>query len=170
MSKRQTKEQERAKYAWECVENVFEIAKQIGEKEEAEQVKKGKSAEEAREKGEAKKRAFEGDYGSLARSLPALIQTNGLGQTLAYLLAKGKYKDAVKKETPHHLLYSHLSQWVMKEVWQVEDSDDLLVKLTQESSANYRRATSETMALLIWLRRFAEARLVKEEESDGAKT
>jgi CRISPR-associated protein Cmr5 len=167
MSKRQTKEQERAAYAWQCVENVFEVARRLGEKEADELRKKGKSADEAREKGEAKKRSFENDYGSQARGLPALIQTNGPGQTLAYLLAKGKYKDAVKKENPHHLLYSHLSRWIMKEIWQVEDIDNLLVKLTQESSANYRRATSEAMALLVWLRRFAEARLVKEEVSDG---
>ena len=141
MSKRQTKEQERAAYAWKCVE-------------EAQNALSEKASE----------------YGQLARGLPALIQTNGLGQTLAYLLAKGKHKDAVKQENPHHLLYSHLSRWVMKEIWQREDSDGLLVKLTQESSANYRRATSEAMALLIWLRRFAEARLVKEEANDGQKT
>ncbi len=138
MSKRQTKEQKRAKYAWECVE-------------EAQSTLSEKASE----------------YGQLARGLPALIQTNGLGQTLAFLLAKGKYKDAVKQENPHHLLYSHLSRWVMKEIWQEDDPDGLLVKLTQESSATYRRATSEALALLIWLRRFAEARLVKEEESDG---
>ena len=165
MSKRQTKEQERAKYAWKCVENVFEVAKQIGEKEEAELRSKGKSAEDARNRGEAKRRAFESDYGSLARGLPALIQTNGLGQTLAYLMSKGK-GDLSK---PHQLLYLHISKWVTKELgW--GENDNLLVKLTQESSANYRRATSEAMALLIWLRRFAEARLVKEEERDGAKT
>jgi CRISPR/Cas system CMR-associated protein Cmr5 small subunit len=37
-------------------------------------------------------------------------------------------------------------------------------KLTEKSSADYRRATVETMALLIWLRRFAEAQLAKEED------
>ena len=162
MSKRQTKEQERAAYAWQCVENVFEVAQQLGEKEEVELRKKGKSADEARKRGEATKRAFESDYGSQARGLPALIQTNGLGQTLAYLLSKGK-GDPGK---PHQLLYQHTSRWVTEQLkWGT--GDDLLVRLTQESSANYRRATSEAMALLIWLRRFAEARLVKEEASDG---
>ena len=135
MSKRQTKEQERAKYAWECVE---EAQSNLSEKAS--------------------------EYGQLARSLPALIQTNGLGQTLAYLMSKGK-GDLSK---PHQLLYLHISKWVTKELgW--GENDNLLVKLTQESSANYRRATSEAVALLIWLRRFAEARLVKE-ENDGAKT
>jgi CRISPR-associated protein Cmr5 len=102
------------------------------------------------------------DYGSQARSLPALIQTNGLGQALAYLLSKGK-GDPKK---PHQLLYQHISTWVTKQLnWGADDK--LLVKLTQYSSADYRRATSEAMALLIWLRRFAEARLIKEEVSDG---
>ena len=73
MAKRQTQEQKRAKYAWECVEN-------------AEKILNSKAS----------------DYGNLARGLPSYIQTNGLGQTLAFLLGKGKYKDKVKKENPHH--------------------------------------------------------------------
>ena len=134
MSKQQTKEQERAARAWKCVDGTPGI---LGEKKASE-------------------------YGQLARGLPALIQTNGLGQTLAYLLSKGKYEDAVKEENPHHLLYLHISEWVTEQLgW--GKSDRLLVELTQHNSAEYRRATSEAMALLIWLRRFAEARLVKEE-------
>ena len=133
MSKRQTKEQKRAAYAWQCAK---EAQDNLSEKAS--------------------------EYGQLARGLPARIQTNGLGQTLAYLLSKGK-GDPGK---PHQLLYQHISRWVTEQLkWGA--NDDLLVKLTQESSANYRRATSEAMALLIWLRRFAEARLVKEETNDG---
>jgi len=135
MSKRQTKEQERAKYAWECVE-----------------------------KAQATLRKDASEYGQLARGLPAFIQTNGLGQTLAFLLSKGK-NDSRK---PHQQLYLHLSEWTTEQLgW--GKSDKLMQELTRPNhdSNDYRRATNEVMALLIWLRRFAEAQLIKDDKQEG---
>lgn len=133
MAKRQTEEQKRAKYAWECVES-------------AEKILNSKAS----------------DYGNLARGLPSYIQTNGLGQTLAFLLSKGK-----NNPTKHQqLLYLHLSKWTTKQLgW--GESDALMQELTQRHSTAYRRATNEVMALLVWLRRFAEAQLIKEDENAG---
>lgn len=120
MNARQTREQERAKSAWENVARV--------------------SARQGKE------------YGSLARSLSAMIQTNGLGQTLAFLKAKaGNNQDA-----PHALLCDHLSGWVYKQLTRNEGTDLLKWIITQNSDA-YRRATVEALAYAIWLRRFSEA-------------
>lgn len=44
-------------------------------------------------------------YGTLARKVPAMIQINGLGTTLAFLKAKGKDKPA----DGHMLIFNHLS-------------------------------------------------------------
>jgi len=97
-----------------------------------------------------KKQPFEGDYGSLARRVPALVQTNGLGQTLAFLKAKGKDNKA------HQVLYDHLSDWVVGQMgWRRE----LLAEVVEQGTADYRRATAEAIAFLNWLKRFAEAEL-----------
>jgi CRISPR-associated protein Cmr5 len=88
-----------------------------------------------------------GEYGSLVRGLPAMIQKDGLGHTLAFLQAK---------KGNHHLdLDGHVSKWVMTEF--KTGQRDLLEWLLKASSADYRRATTEAMAYLMWLKRFAEA-------------
>lgn len=66
------------------------------------------------------------DYRSLARKVPAMIRVNGLGQTVAFLLAKeGKTADAIRqynirkpakkndKLGAHGLLYKHLEEWLI---------------------------------------------------------
>jgi CRISPR-associated protein Cmr5 len=99
-----------------------------------------------------KKENFKGEYQSLVQSAPADVLTNGLGQTLAFLKAKGKGE--------HKALSEHLSRWVCPQMGWVQ-GDDLLQKLTEPASGSdiYRRATVETLAYLVWLKRFAEAEL-----------
>jgi CRISPR-associated protein Cmr5 len=88
------------------------------------------------------------EYGSLVRGLPALIQSDGLATTLVFLKAKGK---------AHHLAaYNHLSNWVMGKV--SKQSGDLITWLLKEDSFKYRQATTEALAYLTWLKRFAEAK------------
>jgi CRISPR-associated protein Cmr5 len=87
-------------------------------------------------------------YGTQARKLAALIQINGLGQTLAFLKAKASDNAAMDR------LYGHVSNWVTS---QMGEGGDLLQAVTRWSSGKYRRATVEALAYAIWLRRFAEA-------------
>ena len=95
-------------------------------------------------------------YGSQARKLPALIQINGLGQTLAFLNSKPDNK-AMRQ------IYAHLSEWVMR---QMGNGGDLLPAITRWSSDEYRRATGEALAYALWLRRFAEAKGWGESEEE----
>lgn len=97
---------------------------------------------------------FRKEYKSLAQKLPALILTNGLGQTLAFLRAKGKSDSG----NEHGALYSHLSHWVMKQM-KGETNDNLLDWVMEGNSTAYRRAATEALAFLGWLKRFAEAEL-----------
>lgn len=101
------------------------------------------------------KKADRDEYKTLAKRAPANIQTNGLGQTLAFWRSKGKKK-------PADVLYEHVSMWVCPQMGWL-DNDDLLVKITECSTNEYRRATIEAMAFLNWLRRFAEAEFGGEE-------
>jgi len=123
MSRQRSLEQERAKAAWDKVAEV-----------------KGQSS-------------YAGKYGQLARSAPADIQGNGLGQTLAFWKAKG--------ETHHRALLSHVSDWVKGQIG-FTDRDLLQWIVNTADTDGYRRATAEAIAFLSWLKRFAEAELPKE--------
>jgi CRISPR-associated protein Cmr5 len=137
MSQWRTVEQDRAKRALACVQKI-----------------KPKSKEAS-------------DYQSLAKHAPAHIQINGLGQTLAFWRSKRKDKNGNLK--PEGLIYEDVSAWVCERMgvnWKhTPNSRDehLLVYLTKCSTADYRRATVETMAFLNWLKRFAEAELEGDE-------
>lgn len=80
------------------------------------------------------------------RGFAAMIQTDGLAPALAFIKAKGK---------DHHLtLNEHLSNWVLA---QLGGNGDLLTWLLAQDSARYRQAATETIAYLVWLKRFVEA-------------
>ncbi len=101
-------------------------------------------------------------YSARARDLTALIHTDGLGQTLAFLLAKGKGGDKEKAEKhfqiAHKLLFQHLSTWVLQQVPPpAAAAGHLLQALMEGDSPYYRRATVETLAFAGWLKKFAEA-------------
>ncbi len=125
-----TLEQERARQAWEYIQEV------------------------------ASKSKFKKEYGSLARKVPMLVLTNGLGQTLAFLKAKGKNDSSDE----HTMLFQHLSRWVLSQVAPASTGTncDLLDWVLKSGSADYRRATLEALAFLNWLKRFAEAELPTE--------
>ncbi|PJF39016.1 MAG: type III-B CRISPR module-associated protein Cmr5 [Phototrophicales bacterium] len=123
-SKRQSIEQERAASAWQVIEPYIETEKE-----------------------------FQKKYGTLARKLPAMIQMNGLGSTLAFLKSKGKQdnKDA------HNVLFNHLSAWVLKRVHATRQNKDLLDFVRNEDVDKYRQATAEAIQYGIWLKRYVEA-------------
>lgn len=103
---------------------------------------------------EVRNQSFASDYRSLAVKTPSLILTNGLGQTLAFLQAKGKDE--------HNMLYKHISDWLKQ---QLKLNDDLLEWIVEKAtSQQYRLATMEALALLQCLKRFAEAVLPKGRE------
>jgi len=125
MSKRQTEEQKRARRAWKNVHK------------------------------EVKGESFTSEYRALVASAPADVQTNGLGQTVAFWRSKGWKKDK-PKNNEHTALYNHVSSWVMQEMG---EQGDLMQWITQTDSRRYRQATVEALAFLGWLKRFAQAEL-----------
>lgn len=99
------------------------------------------------------KQDYKKEYAQLVRGFAAMIQHDGLGSALAFLDAKAKGKGA----NQHHDLHQHLSAWVLKEM-NAADHKTLLTWLLLQDSATYRHATTETLAYLGWLKRFAEAK------------
>ena len=132
VSRQQTLQQHRAADAWKCIADVEEVKNNDTRKE----------------------------YGSLVRSLPAMIQRDGLGSMMAFLDAKAKKSD------PYKLVGGHLSGWVLG---QLAEKDEVLTDLSpwilQQDSTTYRRATAEAQAYLLWLKRFAEAKNWGEEQT-----
>jgi CRISPR-associated protein Cmr5 len=114
-----------------------------------------------------KNQSYEMKYSSLAKKFPALVLTNGLGQALAFLRAKGK--DSRGRDRPEFQnLYRHISVWVSNQIYNAANDDKLLERLiggvpgADCDSNAYRRATTETLAFITWLKRFAEAELRSE--------
>ncbi|RMH35738.1 MAG: type III-B CRISPR module-associated protein Cmr5 [Acidobacteria bacterium] len=130
MSQQQTLEQKRAQRAWNDIQSVVNRSDEFKKK-----------------------------YGSLARRVPMLVLTNGLGQTLAFLRAKGKNDQSDE----HNVLFNHLSAWTMSQVAPNVSDQNLLNWVLKSDSTAYRRATAEALAYLVWLKRFAEAELPTEE-------
>ena len=101
-------------------------------------------------------------YLQAAKSAPADVQTNGLGQTLAFWKAKGKSDESDKNGNQHYaMLYKNLSTWLKTSKNVASPDKDFLDWIMEDASiSEYRRATSEAISFLIWLRRFAEAEQV----------
>jgi CRISPR-associated protein Cmr4 len=136
MSNRLTLDQQRANYAWE-------------------------KAEEAAQHGIIE------EYTNLAKSVASLIMNSGLMQTLAFLQAK--------KDDQHEVLKTHLCKWLGRtlggtKVTEIDefplepaaDFQHVMTALYNSKSDLYMRATSETMALLRWIRQLADARKTME--------
>ncbi|MCS6964099.1 MAG: type III-B CRISPR module-associated protein Cmr5 [Thermoflexus sp.] len=148
-SRQRSLELERARVAWQCIQEVVEENKKLEEKNR-----------------------YWGEYRSLAMSAPADVQANGLGQTAAFWRAKGYERDKDSKEpkpksnSAHAKLLQHLARWLSEESVRIlpKGKDPVAWISTEAQPEAYRRATAEAIAFLIWLRRFAEAELAKEEE------
>lgn len=111
-------------------------------------LKRAKFAAECVEKARGKNWA--GEYKSLVKGFPGMIMTNGLGQALAFLSAKGKNQ--------HNALYSHLRDWHRAEGG-LAQGKDLLDAIINGSEESYRLMTGRTMALLNWMKKMVEAKI-----------
>ncbi|WP_200250150.1 type III-B CRISPR module-associated protein Cmr5 [Thiococcus pfennigii] len=125
-SRRQTVEQQRAKFAWEEVDKVTT--------------------------------SLRASYLSTIRSAPAMVINNGLGATLAFQLSKGGAQK---------VLYEQLERWLCDQNRPALPAQDaahvgdnrLVRRLLAANSARYRRVTDETLEMVKWLKRFAEANI-----------
>lgn len=89
------------------------------------------------------------DYLAESKTLPAMIQVNGLGPSLAFLKAKGG--------SARITLLDHISVWVGEVVYN-DAKGDLLASVIKHPADRLMRAHEETVAFVAWLKRFAEAK------------
>jgi CRISPR-associated protein Cmr5 len=102
------------------------------------------------------------EYKSLVRNFASMILQNGLGQALAFLLAKRDRDDnrQIIQDDPHNLLFDHINEW-LKRYFNEENNFNVLQKICDRNtdSIKYRLYTKETLNFLVWLKKFAEAEL-----------
>jgi len=129
-----TLEQERSNYAFKCVSEIKGVSKIKG-------------------------KPFEKEASSLISKLGTLILTNGLGNTLAFLFAKGK---------DHHLeVIVIISNWLLRQEEPGFKRDNVKVRIEEimkklvldATVEQYMYYTEETLRLVNWLRRFSDAML-----------
>jgi len=144
MSPPELLELERARYAWECVRAV--------------------------KNDRARKYPFDEYLGEVQRA-PAMVLTCGLGQTLAFLYGKGSKNGRVERNSAEGQLYLHITGWLCRQseprgvyaestAPAAGEGDDetgaTLERIVWGGTVLYRRATREVLALLEWLKSFAE--------------
>lgn len=95
-------------------------------------------------------------YRSYVKKLPSMIQVNGLGQALAFCFSKGdQYRD----------LYRTIADWIREKQpeligrYDPDGRQEFIAIIVQMPSSEYRLVSSETLALLDWMRRFADGLL-----------
>ena len=91
------------------------------------------------------------DDANFVVGVPTMILTNGLGQTLAFLLAKGKQQ--------HEKTFQAVQVWLGREMPDLAapDKPAFLQKLAAADQRVYLRAQQEALAMLQWLKRYARA-------------
>ena len=102
------------------------------------------------------------DYSNLCLRLPGMILNNGLGQTLAFLLADAQGD----RDRASFKLYEQLSEWVIanRGIYQNSQGKDGLMKaLMAGDRSAYIRAQTEVLELLGWMKRFSDAYIGRSE-------
>ncbi|AOQ22951.1 hypothetical protein MTAT_24130 [Moorella thermoacetica] len=100
------------------------------------------------------------EYKSYVKKIPALIKTNGLGATVAFIAAKKK-DNPRKKEYAYQVIYNQLMGWLVQKGL-VEGDKELVEQIISLNSPIYRQVTMEVLALFKWMGRFAEALIAGE--------
>jgi len=100
-----------------------------------------------------KGKPFESKYRSYVIGAPTLILINGLGPAMAFMQSK--------KEDAYKFLVMDLDSWLKKtNTTSMNIIDWIMYRNT--SSLDVYRATEEILALLNWMKRFANAELKEE--------
>lgn len=93
------------------------------------------------------------EYKSYVKKIPAMIQVNGFGQTMAFCLAKKRSYLAIYKQIEKWIRQQHVG---LIKRYDPQGNKKIIELIVTMNSSDYRIVTNEAMALLNWMRRFAE--------------
>jgi len=129
-----------------------------------------KRAEYALEKVLAMPKDKKKDFKPFSAGAPSMILQNGFGQTLAFWLSKGTDKNLnIKEDDKHIVLFDMIWKWLLYEKDDVKNRfvekdkaktrTDLIKHLSGMDQIKYLTAQKETLALLEWVKNYANADL-----------
>ncbi len=93
-------------------------------------------------------------------TMPMMIKTNGFGTTMAFYFSKNNSQEY------YRLAYEHIEEWLMQQKY-LENSGNVMQKITSSSIDDYKLMMNETMALLEWMKRFVEGLIKVEKSADN---
>jgi len=110
-------------------------------------------------------------YRGYIRNIPSMILNHGLGSTFAFMFSKRLKSDG----EVYNAIAQNMYDWIIKdenryllELDRKENAQDkleeLMSKVINLSSSEYRMVSNEILALLVWLKRFVEG-LVEGEDN-----
>jgi len=103
------------------------------------------------------------DFKSFAAGLPSMILQNGFGQALAFLAAKAKKFNFTDK---HYAAMKIILAWLVNRgILTAGNEKDQIMQISKMEQMVYLRAQRETLAMLEWLKRYANADLFVEGKS-----
>lgn len=111
---------------------------------------------------------FKKEFKNFSAGAPSVILQNGFGQALAFWLAKGTDKDLKVKEYDKHIkLFDIIVKWLSFDNQKDIKNDfaketrrrEFIKEISEMNQADYLVAQKETLALLEWVKRFANAGL-----------
>ncbi len=83
---------------------------------------------------------------------PAMILQNGFGEALAFWISKGKNE--------HMTMFNIVKEWLCQNNLSTGQSKtDFILNISQMDQTKYLTAQKETLALLEWVKRYANAGL-----------
>lgn len=100
------------------------------------------------------------DYTSLADGTPATIMMDGLGQTVAFYLAKkgDHHKDVLKALASWLLVGFENPEADPAQQQNRKNGEALLDEIMGEDRDRYHQLTDEALTFLVWLKRLGKAR------------
>ena len=96
--------------------------------------------------------------------MPVIILTNGLGQSLAFLLSKKPNEKEKSDKDKHMRTFRIIKEWLTHKDEGIEtlkgqktDEKSFLEQMSRLDQGVYLKAQEETLKLLSWLKRYARA-------------
>ena len=85
--------------------------------------------------------------------MPTMILTNGLGQSMAFLLSKGD------RQSKYGRVFDIISTWLQQDIQELAAPSEMefLKQFSRLDQGVYLTAQQETLAVLQWLKRYARA-------------
>mgnify|MGYP001119098599 CR=1 FL=1 len=109
------------------------------------------------------KKSFRDKFKPLSSSASSMILKNGFGQTLAFWLAKSKMEQG-----KHLELFNIVKDWLTdKKFVHIDGHDEkaFVMSISKMSQEKYLMAQNETIALLEWVKRYANA-FIEDDKGD----